>query len=55
MMLFMKSVVKFNCTVEPRLSGPRLPGFLDYLDFFTGPKIYQVPVVTLGAQGVAFT
>ena len=26
-------------TVEPRLSGPRLSGFLDYPDFFSGPNL----------------
>ena len=26
-------------TVEPPLSGPRLPGFLDYPDFFSGPNL----------------
>ena len=25
-------------TVEPRLSGPRLSGFLDYPDFFSSPN-----------------
>ena len=26
-------------TVEPRLSGPRLSGFFDYPDFFSGPNL----------------
>ena len=29
-------------TVEPRLSGPRLPGFLDYPDFFSGPNLVMI-------------
>ena len=27
-----------ECTVEPQLSRPRLSGFLDYPDFFSGPN-----------------
>ena len=26
-------------TVKPRSSGPRLPGFLDYPDFFSSPNL----------------
>ena len=29
-------------TVEPRLSGPRLSGFLDYPDFFFGPNLVMI-------------
>ena len=29
----------FEGTVEPRLSEPRLSGFLDYPDFFSGPDL----------------
>ena len=29
-------------TVEPRLSGPRLSGFLDYPDFFSGPNLVMI-------------
>ena len=28
-------------TVEPRLSGPRLSGLFDYLDFFSGPVFFM--------------
>ena len=35
-----KSKFKEACTtVEPRLSGPRLSGFLDFSDFFSGPNL----------------
>ena len=29
------------CTVEPRLSGPRLSGLFDYLDFFSGTVFFM--------------
>ena len=29
-----------TCTVEPRLSGPRLSGLFDYPDFFAGPVFF---------------
>ena len=32
----------FNTTVEPRLSGPRLSGFLDYPDFFSGSNLVMI-------------
>ena len=31
----------FQSTVEPRLSGPRLSGLFDYLDFFSGPNFFM--------------
>ena len=34
-------------TVEPRLSGPRLSGFLDYPDFFSGPNLVDYLLVTI--------
>ena len=33
-----KHIVVNRSTVEPRLSGPRLSGFLDYPDFFSSPN-----------------
>ena len=32
---------KFEGTVEPRLSGPRLSGLFDYPDFFSGPVFFM--------------
>ena len=31
-----------ECTVEPQLSRPRLSGFLDYPDFFSGPNFVMI-------------
>ena len=33
---------EIGCTVESRLSGPRLSGFLDYPDFFSGPNLVMI-------------
>ena len=33
------NAIDFPNTVEPRLSGPRLSGFLDYPDFLSGPNL----------------
>ena len=33
-----KNLQELEITVEPRLSGPRLSGFLDYPYFFCGPQ-----------------
>ena len=31
-----------NTAVEPRKSAPRLSGFLDYPDFFSGPNFFLI-------------
>ena len=44
-------------TVEPRLSVPRLSGFLDYPDFFSGPNLVMniSMLVTIKIRTVAIS